>query len=132
MYAMNIARQKMFPEIKAIGMCALKKPICILTSEQVLRDNFLKTKHYKATSVVPNVHVFSTNILRENSLAISYNGFFLLAIFLALDISYNQVRKHDLMATNKRSKETNSDFIVTNCYAEHFNFKSYSIDREMI
>ena len=42
MYAMNIARQKMFPEIKTIGMCALKKPICILTSEQVLRDKFFK------------------------------------------------------------------------------------------
>ena len=33
----------------------------------------------------------------------------------------------DIMATNKRSKETSSDFIARILSAEHFNFKHYSI-----
>ena len=39
---------------------------------------------------------------------------------------------NDLMATHKWSKETNSDFIARIWSAEHFNFKRYSIEREVI
>ena len=36
------------------------------------------------------------------------------------------------MATRKWSKETKSDFIVRIWFAEHFDFKRYSIEREVI
>ena len=36
------------------------------------------------------------------------------------------------MATHKWYKETKSDFIVRIWSAEHFNFKRYSIERELI
>ena len=36
------------------------------------------------------------------------------------------------MATRKWSKETKSDFIVRICFAEHLNFKRYSIERTVI
>ena len=36
------------------------------------------------------------------------------------------------MATRKWSQETKSDFIEWIWSAEHFNFKSYSIEREVI
>ena len=38
----------------------------------------------------------------------------------------------DRMVTRKRSKETNSDFIARIWSAEYFNFKRYSIEREVI
>ena len=34
-YGMNIARYARFPEIKTDGLFALKKPLCIFTSEKV-------------------------------------------------------------------------------------------------
>ena len=40
--------------------------------------------------------------------------------------------ENDLMATHKWSRETKSDFIVRLRSAEHFNFKRYSIEREVI
>ena len=40
--------------------------------------------------------------------------------------------ENDLMATRKLSKETKSNFIVRIWSAEHFNFKRYSIEREVI
>ena len=40
--------------------------------------------------------------------------------------------ENDLMATRKWSKETKSDFLVRIWSAEHFNFKRYSIEREVI
>ena len=40
--------------------------------------------------------------------------------------------ENDLMTTRKRSKETNSDFIARIRSAEHFNFKRFSIEREVI
>ena len=43
-----------------------------------------------------------------------------------------QLFENNLMATHKWSKETKSDFIVRIWYAEHFNFKRYSIEREVI
>ena len=43
-----------------------------------------------------------------------------------------QLFENDLMATCTRSKETNSDFIARIWSTEHFNFKSYSIRREII
>ena len=42
------------------------------------------------------------------------------------------VLQNHLMATRKGSKETNSDFIVRICSAEHFNFKRFLIEREVI
>ena len=42
------------------------------------------------------------------------------------------VFENDLMATRKRSKETNSDFKARIWSAEHFNFKRYTIEREVI
>ena len=45
----------------------------------------------------------SDSILREKRLAIGYNGF---------SHRRSQLFKNDLMATGKRSKETNSNFIA--------------------
>ena len=39
---------------------------------------------------------------------------------------------NELMATRKWSKETKTDFIVRILSSEHFNFKRYSIEREVI
>ena len=54
-------------------------------------------------------------------------GYFLLA-----DAQTCQLFENDLMATRKRSKETDSDFIARIWSAEHFNFKCYSFEREII
>ena len=43
-----------------------------------------------------------------------------------------QLFENELMATRKWSKETQSDCIVKIWYAEHFDFKRYSIEREVI
>ena len=43
-----------------------------------------------------------------------------------------QLLENYLMATRKWSKETKSDFIVRIWSAEHFNFKRYWIEREVI
>ena len=43
-----------------------------------------------------------------------------------------QLFENDLKATRKKSKETKSDFIARIQSAEHFNFKQYSIEREVI
>ena len=40
--------------------------------------------------------------------------------------------ENELMATRRWSKETKSDFIVRIWSADHFNFKRYSIEREVI
>ena len=40
--------------------------------------------------------------------------------------------ENDLMATCKRSKETNSNIIARIGFAEHFNSKRYLIEREVI
>ena len=76
-------------------------------------------------------------ILREKSLAIIYNGFsqrrsFKYYIFLLASALACQLFENDLMATRKRSKETNSNFIARILSDEHFNFKRYSIEREII
>ena len=42
------------------------------------------------------------------------------------------VFENDLMATRKWSKETKFNFIGRIWSAEHFNFKRYSIEREVI
>ena len=43
-----------------------------------------------------------------------------------------QLFENDLMATCKKSKETNLNFVASICSAEHFNFKSYLIELEVI
>ena len=43
-----------------------------------------------------------------------------------------QLFENELMATRKWSKETKSDFIVRIWSAEHFNFKRYTIEKEVI
>ena len=43
-----------------------------------------------------------------------------------------QLFENNLKATRKWSKETKIDFIVRIGYAENFNFKRYSIEREVI
>ena len=43
-----------------------------------------------------------------------------------------QLFENDQMATRKWSKETKSNFVVRILSAEHFNFKRYSIEREVI
>ena len=50
--------------------------------------------------------------------------------FLLAGAQTCQLFENDLMATNKRSKETNSDFIARIWSA--FNLKRYSIEREVI
>ena len=52
--------------------------------------------------------------------------------FLLAGAQTCQLFENDLMATRKRSKETNSDFIVRTWSAEHFNFNRYSIEKEVI
>ena len=52
--------------------------------------------------------------------------------FLLTGAQTCQLFENDLMATHKRSKETNSDIIARISSAEHFNFKRYSIEREVI
>ena len=52
--------------------------------------------------------------------------------FLLAGVQTCQLFENDLMATSKRSKETNSDFIARILSAEHSNFKRYSIEREVI
>ena len=52
--------------------------------------------------------------------------------FLLAGAQTCQLFENDLMATHKRSKETNSYFIARIWSAEHFNFKRYSIEREVI
>ena len=57
--------------------------------------------------------------------------------FVALDLllagaQTRQLFENDLMATCKRSKETNSDLIARIRSAEHFNLKCFSIEREVI
>ena len=52
--------------------------------------------------------------------------------FLLAGAQTGQLFENYLMATRKRSKETNSNFIARIWPAEHFNFKSYSIEREVI
>ena len=53
-------------------------------------------------------------------------------IFEALDLFNWQLFENDLIATRKWSKETKFDFIVMIRSAEHFNFKCFSIEREVI
>ena len=43
-----------------------------------------------------------------------------------------QLFQNDLMATSKRSKDTNLNFIARILSAEHFIFKRYLIEREII
>ena len=62
-------------------------------------------------------HLTLLHILREKSLAISYNWFshsdiFSIGSFLLADAQTCQLFENDLMATHKRSKETNSDVIA--------------------
>ena len=57
---------------------------------------------------------------------------FSIRLFLLSGAQTCQVFVNGLMATCKRSKETNSHFIVRFWSAEHFNFKHYSIEREVI
>ena len=76
-------------------------------------------------------------ILRETKLAIIYNGFpigYLCSIRSNLSASAQtcQLFENELMATLKRSKETNYDFIARIRFADHFNFKRYSMEREVI
>ena len=52
--------------------------------------------------------------------------------FLFASAQTCQLFENDLMATRKRSKETNYDFIARWWSAEHFDFKHYSIEREVI
>ena len=54
-------------------------------------------------------------------------GYFLLAVVHAC-----QLFENDLMATCKRSKETNLNFIARFWSAQHFNFKCYSIEKEVL
>ena len=51
--------------------------------------------------------------------------------FLLADVQTRQLFENDLMATRKRPKETNSD-LIARIGSEHFNFKRYSIEREVI
>ena len=78
-----------------------------------------------------------SSILRGKSLAISYNGFpighlFSIRSFLLAGVQTCKLFENYQMDTCKRSKETNSDFIARIRSAEHFNFKRYSIAREVI
>ena len=57
---------------------------------------------------------------------------FSISSFLLTGAQTCQLFENDLMATGKRSKETNSDFIARIWSAEHLNFKRYSIEREVI
>ena len=52
--------------------------------------------------------------------------------FLLADGQTCQLFENDQMATRKRSKETNSDFIARIWSAEHFKFKRYSFERWVI
>ena len=52
--------------------------------------------------------------------------------FLLAGAQTCQLFGNDLIATDKRSKEPNSDFIAGIGSAEHFNFKRYLIQREVI
>ena len=52
--------------------------------------------------------------------------------FLLADAQACQLFENDLMDTCKRSKETNCNFIARIWSAEHFNFKCYLIEREVI
>ena len=52
--------------------------------------------------------------------------------FLLAGVKSCQLFESDLRATRKRAKQTHSDFIVRISSAEHFNFKRYSIEREVI
>ena len=76
-------------------------------------------------------------ILREKNFAISYKGFSIADLlrirsFLLAGGQACQLFENDLMATCKRSKETNLNFIAMSWSAEHFNFKRYLIEREVI
>ena len=55
-----------------------------------------------------------------------------MSFFLLAGSQICQLFENDLMTTRKWSKETKSDFIVRIWSAEHFNFKRYSIEREVI
>ena len=52
--------------------------------------------------------------------------------FLLASVQTCQLFENDFMTTQKRSKETKYDFIAMIWSAEHFNFKCYSIEREVI
>ena len=52
--------------------------------------------------------------------------------FLLAGVHPCQLFENDLLATCKRSKETNFTFIARIWSAEHFNFKRYLIEREVI
>ena len=52
--------------------------------------------------------------------------------FLLAGAQTCQLFENDLMATRNRSKETKSDLIARIWSAEHFNFKCYSNEREVI
>ena len=52
--------------------------------------------------------------------------------FLLAGTQTCQLFENDLMATRKRSKETNSNFLARIRSAEHFNFKRNSIEREVV
>ena len=57
---------------------------------------------------------------------------FSIRYFLLAGAQTCQLFVNALMATHNRSKETNSDFIGSNLPAEPYNFKRFSIEREVI
>ena len=40
LYGMNIARYTKYPEIKTKGLYAIKKPLCVFTSDKVFLSSF--------------------------------------------------------------------------------------------
>ena len=73
-------------------------------------------------------------MLTEKSLTTSFpiGDLFSIRSFLLAGAQTCQLFENELMATCKRSKETKSNFIVRILPAEHFNFKRYLIEREVI
>ena len=57
---------------------------------------------------------------------------FSIRFFLLAGAQTCELFENDLMGTSNRSKETNYDFVVKIRSAQHFNFKRYSIEREVI
>ena len=53
-------------------------------------------------------------------------------LFLLAGAQTCQLFENDLMATCKRPKETKCNFLARIWSAEHFNFKRYSIESEVI
>ena len=57
---------------------------------------------------------------------------FSIRYFLLASVQVCQLFENDLMDTCERSKETNCNFIARIWSAEHFYFKRYLIEREVI